>query len=415
VIAIGRRRAGMPVDIRTRTADAGRNARFRRTVVVIGSLLAVSIASAGCAKTSQTPFMKELSPRELSSQELRARLYGAVDRYNRLVSSNADLIRRDAEDPAVHAAALRWKMYATSHMMAAAFRVDPLLGYVDSWALATQMRMAFEPGGLLEDMFHEKTDLAIEASRKGEALFVDLAPVMLSDADVMKQRVLEWAPRYPVGNLRLGRTSVLDVAEQAPASEYRTSAFGVGEMQSTIEDLNARTPLLLEAGMRQTLWSLELLWAEKGLDGSLTSIVSDLSSIDSSAARIAVGVDSVARVLNQLDSLVWVIERERTAVLSDLDRQRVETLSALTAERIAVLDAVDAQFAAMLATLSAERAMIMASADSITDGKLESAVVGLKDVADHVFWRALQLLAIAAVLALVVGWLLTRGRRRASA
>lgn len=383
--------------------------------VPLAWLVALAVAAAGCAKTSQTPLMKELSPRELSSQELRGRLYGAVDRYNRLVSDNADLIRRESEDPAVHVTALRWKLAATSHMIAAAFRVDPLLGYIDSWALATQIRMALEPGGLLEELFGEGAQLALEASRRGEALFVDLAPVMLSDSEVMKQRVLAWAARYPVGDLPQGRTSILDVAEQAPAAEYRTSAFGVDEMQTTIEDLNARTPLLLEAGIRQAFWSFELLWTERQLDGSLASLVEDASSIDASAARIADGVDSLAGVLDQLDSLVWIIERERTAVLFDLDRQRVETLDALMVERMAVLDAIDAQFSSLLSTLSTERALIMAAADSITNGKIELAVGGLKDVADHIFWRVAQLLAIAAALALVVGWLLTRRKRPTSA
>jgi hypothetical protein len=391
----------MPDDIRARTADAGLSARLRRAL--IGSLLAVPIATAGCAKTSQTPFMKELSPQELSSQELRGRLYGAVDRYNRLVSNNADLIRSESNDPEVHTAVLRWKLYATSHMLVAAFRMDPLLGFIDTWALATQMRMAFEPGGLLENMFDEQSERAIEATQRGEALFVELAPVMLEDHEPMRQRVLEWAPEYPIGDLRLGRTSVLDVAERAPAAQYRTSAFGVGEMQTTMEDLNARAPMLLEAAIQRTLWAMELLWTERGLDGSVASIVEDAGSIDTSASRIADGVDSVVAALGQLDSLSWVIERERTAVLLDLDRQRVETLSALSAERIAVLDAIDVQFTAMLETLSSERALIMAAADSITDGKIDLAVVGLRDVADHVFWRAVQLLAIAAVLALIVG------------
>ncbi len=287
------------------------------------------------------------------------------------------------------------------------------MGYIDSWALATQIRMAFEPGGLLVDLFDESAHLALEASRHGEALFVNVAPVMLSDAEVMKQRVLAWARSYPVGDLPMGRTSILDVAERAPASEYRTSAFGVDEMQTTIEDLNARTPLLLEGGIRQALWSFELLWTERGLDGSVASIVEDAGKIESSAAQIADGVDSVVSVLDQLDSLAWVIERERTAVLFDLDRQRVETLNALTAERIAVLDAIDTQFSTVLGALSAERAMIMAAADSITDGKIELTVVRLKDVADHLFWRAIQLLAVAAVLILIVGWLLLRAKRRA--
>ena len=119
--------------------------------------------------------------------------------------------------------------------------------------------------------------------------------------------------------------------------------------------------------------------------------------------------------MDQLDSLVWIIERERTAVLYDLDRQRVETLDALMVERMAVLDAIDAQFSSLLSTLSNERALIMAAADSITDGKIELAVGGLKDVADHIFWRVAQLLAIAAALALVVGWLLTRRKRPTSA
>lgn len=375
-------------------------------------LLALTLANAGCTKTSQTPLMKKLSPRELSSQELRARLYGAVDGYGRLVSNRADQIRQASADPAVHAAALRWKMYAASYMMAASFRVDPLMGYVDSWTFATQMRMAFEPGGALVDLFPGSNDRALETSREGEALFTVLAPVMMRDPDVMRQQVVEFSTVHPVGGLYAGRTSALDAA--GPGSQYRTSAFGVEEMQSTIEDLNARMPLLMEAGIEQTFSRMELLWEEKGLGGSLAFMVADMRAIDSSLVRIGDGVDSIAGVRALLDSLSWVVQRERRAVLLDLERQRVETLDALIDQRIAVLDDLDAHFSTLLETLSSERALIMARADSIASNKVEMAVVGLKDVADHVFWRVLQLLAITAVVALIVGWLLMRGRGQTS-
>lgn len=400
----------MADELSTPTSRVGLNSDGPRGRVGMAVLLALTLANAGCTKTSQTPMMKRLSPRELSSQELRARLYGAVDGYGRLVSNRADQIRQSSGDPAVHVAALRWKMYATSYMMAASFRVDPLLGYIDSWTFATQMRTAFEPGGALEDLFPGANEQALETSREGEALFTALAPIMMSDPDAMRQQVVEFSAVYPVEGLYAGRTSALDAA--GPASQYRTSAFGVEEMQSTIEDLNARMPLLMEAGIDETVSRMELLWEEKGLDGSLASMVADMRAMDSSLVRIGDGIDSVAALRGLLDSLSLVVQRERRAVLLDLERQRVETLNALIDQRIAVLEDLDAHFSTLLETLSSERALIMARADSIASDKVEMAVVGLEDVADHVFWRMLQLLAITAVVALIVGWLLMRGRGR---
>ncbi len=382
-----------PRDGRSRSGQTGRVPR-RHPARCHLLILATALLASGCAKTSQTPLMQDMSPKDLSRQELRARLYDLVGHHNALVVSNAEFMDRASNDPA-------------------AFRIDPLLGMADAWALSIQLRMAFEQGGLLGDVFGDYQHLAREAHAEVERLFRNLADVALSDPVGPDRSLHAWAEANPVGSLTRGRTSLLETSQNDTVmSGYRTSAFGVDEMQSTIEDLNERAPLLVENGIRQAVWRLEAIFLDKDIDGSLDAIVTDLGDINVSADRIAVGVDSVLALVDGVDSLVQVLQSERAIVLRDVDRQRVATLDALSAERAAVLEALDLQLARIIDVLRDERSIVMAEADENTDGKIELATVGLESIVDKVFWRAVQLLLMAAVLVLVVGWVLVRSRAR---
>ncbi len=401
-----------PRDGRSRSGQTGRVPR-RHPARCHLLILATALLASGCAKTSQTPLMQDMSPKDLSRQELRARLYDLVGHHNALVVSNAEFMDRASNDPQLRLATLTWRMFATGEMLAAAFRIDPLLGMADAWALSIQLRMAFEQGGLLGDVFGDYQHLAREAHAEVERLFRNLADVALSDPVGPDRSLHAWAEANPVGSLTRGRTSLLETSQNDTVmSGYRTSAFGVDEMQSTIEDLNERAPLLVENGIRQAVWRLEAIFLDKDIDGSLDAIVTDLGDINVSADRIAVGVDSVLALVDGVDSLVQVLQSERAIVLRDVDRQRVATLDALSAERAAVLEALDLQLARIIDVLRDERSIVMAEADEITDGKIELATVGLESIVDKVFWRAVQLLLMAAVLVLVVGWVLVRSRAR---
>ncbi len=384
--------------------------RPRRAAAFLVSVVALLLA--GCAKTSQTPLMKDLSPKELSSQELRARLYNAVDRSNRIIAESADEIRVVSDDPLHQENALRWKIFTTGQMLAAAFRVDPLLGMLDSWAFAAQMEQVFRSGPLV-DYFGDHTSIAYEAQRESFRLFDELADHVLLEPDSARGYVERFVRDYPFTSMRAGRTSVLDVMERMEA-EYRTSAMGVGEMQATVEDINARAPLMLATAIRQALWRTELILEERGVTGSLTSIARGVEDIGGGVDEISLAVTELLLALEQLDSLTFVVDDGVNRALGEVDRQRRETLDAVTAERIAILAAIDDVYDDALTSLMAERVAIMASVDSITQRTLEDGTSRLTDVVDHAFWRGVQLLFLFAALALVVGLVLTRRTRRPS-
>src|SRR3970282_4067 len=112
--------------------------------VCAAALGAVStLALGGCVS-----FTLDVSGEKLPPEQLRARIETrqyAADFIER-VTRAADIIAEGTEDTRMRATALRWKIGASTASRRAAYRPEPELALVDTWALAVQMEYFFGEG-----------------------------------------------------------------------------------------------------------------------------------------------------------------------------------------------------------------------------------------------------------------------------
>src|ERR1700761_7295513 len=138
---------------------------------VLGALL---VNLAACSLVTLKSPEKPLSARDLNTRilthEFAARFIFAVEQA-------ADEIAAGAGDPVVELNTLRWKIAVASASGRAASQMAPLLGLLDTWALAAQMREYLD-GGRGRSLFGAQqasavkvaTDLANEAEDMARSL-----------------------------------------------------------------------------------------------------------------------------------------------------------------------------------------------------------------------------------------------------
>ena len=143
----------------------------------VAALSAVAaLALTGCISLSL-----DVSGEPLPPEQLRARIETrqfAADFIER-VTRAADVIAEGTQDAVLRANTLRWKIGASTASRRAAYRPEPELALVDTWALAVQM----------EAFFRDGAGRALFGSRQQIAL--DTAVALARDADALAARRLD--------------------------------------------------------------------------------------------------------------------------------------------------------------------------------------------------------------------------------
>src|SRR6201996_1684866 len=98
----------------------------------------------GCPLLTIKSPEKPLSPRDLNARILS---HEFAMRFNIGVEQAADAIASQSAEFGVRANALKWKIAATTASDKAASQMAPMLGLLDEWALAGQMRAYLTDGG----------------------------------------------------------------------------------------------------------------------------------------------------------------------------------------------------------------------------------------------------------------------------
>ena len=115
--------------------------------------------------------------------------------------------------------------------------------------------------------------------------------------------------------------------------------------------------------------------------------------------------------------------REASAPIREmLDQERIALLAAIDRERLAMTDFITAERQASLAgaqrgaqgrpgrRIGKERAAVQAGLDALAKRSIEDASGRARGMADYVFWRALILIVVSALL-FAAGYRLARRRR----
>ncbi len=377
------------------------------------ALLPLAFLGAACVSVpQQTPNMKHVGIEHLTATQLRELVLQFADEFAQAVELTADSVRAAVDDPVLRYQALLLKSTAVRHMRQAALISDPLLGLVDVWLYAVQLRMFVESpqvgyGGFGDE--HRSMALEVLGRMEGRGAELATKTVGAERVEQFEPRLHEFAALHPVDPLTLGRTSIM----AADSAVLRPVGGGVGGAMAatywSMRDVADRAEAIDASLGKELRWNIELLAHDLA---RMPVVDSTLTSVRSSLDRLA----------TLADTLPMLVSGERTAVLdalhvelSDLtaaiEAMRLETLGAVSAERVAVLEAVARERVALLDAITLERMATLAAVDSILTGAIDHS----EQLVDHIVWRLVQVLAVGLVLLVIAAVIVARVWRPARA
>ena len=363
--------------------------------------LVAGLAVAGCVSTKapeQTGLMQQAGV-NVTSQRARMESHALARNFMATVELTADSIARLTDEEWVRYNTLVWKANAIQAIQLSMFHPDPMISFVDGWALLIQMRQYFETGGG-RDLFGFQQQLAVDAltDLEEEALATVESVGRAESIDKTKRFVYRWADAHPLtNNLYLRESAAQAVAEFAEA-ETGAGLSALGSLSETAADAQQMTLVLASYAPKQVAWQSELFMADM-LDTTRVSLL--LQSIDD--MEVVSATTDLMKVMpgmiaEERAAVFREIARERLAVLEEISRLRNETLLQM-AELIAI------ERAAITAEVSNETGLIF---DEVR-GLSEEAFAETRSLMNHALLMiGLGLAGLAALI--LIGLVLLRRR-----
>lgn len=325
---------------------------YRVQRVLAAALGAVStLALGGCIS-----FTLDVSGEKLPPEQLRARIetrqYAA--NFIERVTRAADVIAAGTEDVGVRANTLRWKIGASTASRRAAYRPEPELALVDTWALAVQMEYFFGEGAgraLFDSQQQTALDAARELAREADALAVRrLDPGVLAD---YRKLVSDYAASERLSDLSFERAPIAPSWREAVARSIAKSVSvapeGLANASDQLDIYGRRIPDELR-------WRAELAMLESGIRPA------DLSHALKRFEEELTKLSALAQTQPELAmERLAALQAEMTRLFESFDRRWGQTLAMLQVERAALARDLEAMRAAMDATIERERTALYAA------------------------------------------------------
>jgi len=306
---------------------------------------AATLALGGCISLAL-----DISGEKLPPEQLRARVETrqyATDFTERVVHA-ADAIAGGTEDVGVRANALRWKIGASTASRRAAYRPEPDLALIDTWALALQMELFFGEGAG-RTLFDSKQQIALDTARalarEAEALAARrLEPGALAD---YRKLVSEYVAGERLRDLSFERAPIAPLWREVVAGKIAKSASITPEGASIASDqldiYGRRIPDELR-------WRAELALVESGIRPA--DLAHALKRFEEELAKLsAIAQTQPGLAMERLAAL----QAEMTRVFDHFDERWGQMLAMLPVERAALAKDLEAMRVAMDATIERER------------------------------------------------------------
>lgn len=353
----------------------------------LGMMTLVAIVSSCARVPLQTAFMKSVPEVTATTHEMRTRVVQFGRQMSARIEQAADSIEMQSTDAQIRRQALLWKMHAIPATQEAVLLSDPLLGFLDAWAFAKQMKDYFANGSG-RHLFGDHQPIAVQAAIQMENDAAELARVVTDSADLsgIETRLRSWATQNPIDNLLFTRASVAAVAANVLGTQSTSAVATVGNINQIMEQIAARLAFYNEYLLKEVDWRMRLLVDDVRID---VGIDTPLVAITEALGRaVAVAEATPEIIAGERVAVLEALRNERIAAMNAIDEQRIAILRAVAAERVAVLAAVEQERLSVLAAIREER---IATLDAV-DSMLQRAIDESHGLVDHFFWRAAQLL-----------------------
>ncbi len=329
-------------------------------------------------------------PIEISTLELRLTMDDYFRGFARTVTEAADSIIFLSDDYRIDNKALFWKMNAIPVAQGAIFSKDPFAAFIDVSVFSYQMKLYFEKGAGKE-LFGEHQGIAIRASDKLWRELIDIGLYITHPRDISKgiQMVQDFAEQNPITSSYFNRKSTLSLMASIQNEErvkFKSLAEG---MAQSLDELSTRINTYTEILPNQIRWQSEYL-------------LNDILANSQLNGRMDTLLYLLERVVVLIESSHEVIDDQRSKAIQDLMGERRIVLEAIKQERMAVLEEIQKERAIVLEHLSNEmtiqREAGFEDLNELNKQGINLNVTNVKDIADLIFWRALILMSILAII-----------------
>jgi hypothetical protein len=386
-------------------------------------LLGLILFSSGCLSriTRKTSSIKHYKNVEVSAGELGSRNQSLLALYSSEIEGAADKIILESPSTVTRREALVWKSEAIPILQRSALNTNPVAAVVDMWAFIFQMNTYMEQP-VMKNRFGVSLPVVSETLKQMDTEMEQLVVAAAPAANIpdLRRKLGEWAAAHPIRRGLTGRRSAdNDLIKQVDQSDLGALASlnalqqGLGDITARLDSYNAYLP-------KQARWQAELLIGDLAHDPQLGA----------AAANFTILTRALDKTSNNLDRMPELAGIARNIALSDINNQRVAAQSFVSQERVQVIDALARQRIAAIADLRGER--LAATADLrgerqvVLDAIHEEETATMKDLnavgqqtindldkrsrrlADHFFWRAIELVLITLLLSSLIAWILLR-------
>jgi hypothetical protein len=188
---------------------------------------------------------------------------------------------------------------------------------------------------------------------------------------------------------------------------------GLGDMSARLDSYNSYLP-------KQARWQAELLVNDLGRDPALGMAASNFATLANAMQQSASNLDripemagkarqvAIADVDQQRLAAQDFIVGERERLADEITQQRTAGMADLRDERLAATADLQAERQIVLNAIHAEEVAAMSDLRELSQQTLNDLHQRSERVADHIFWRVLELVLLTLSLSFVGAWVLLR-------
>jgi hypothetical protein len=380
------------------TLPAGRSVsawpRLASRMVCAAALAAMMTSVPGCSLVSLKSPEKPLSTRDLNARILTHEFSA---RFTAAVEQTADEMSAGTEDPVVRLNALRWKIAATGASQRAATQIAPMMGLLDTWALAVQMN-EYLADGAGQSLLGTQQPRAVALAAKLAAEAKDLARRLTASEEFENdQRFIdEYARAHPIESLSFARASIVDVWTHDTGANVKL-VDSLGTIPEAMAEARDLVRIYGDTAPSQVLWRAQLAALESGISGKdaqaalrrLNERMERLSALADAAPELVNGIvrDARKRVDASWAEMMGTVHTEGTALSAGIRAERQATVDAVDMERAAVA-ADAARLASQVIRDAGEEARRLVREMMLLAIALAVVVLGLPFVAGYFVGRA---------------------------
>jgi hypothetical protein len=259
-----------------------------------------------------------------------------------------------------------------------------------------------------------------EALRTMESEMEQLVRSAAPSADIedIRRRVRTWASEHPIQAGLSGRKSAdSDLihstyeGDLGALSSLRALQEGLGDIAARLDSYNSYLP-------KQARWQAELLANDLSRDPALGMAASNFAILAKAAQQTAGNLDripqmagkarqlAIADVEQQRQAAQFFLTGERERLADEMTQQRIDAFADLRGERLAATADLRAERQIVIDAVHAEEVGAMSDLREFSQQTLNDFDRRSSRLADHFFWRGVELVLLTLALSFTGAWIL---------